>query len=589
MCCVAKIYSSILTTRLQNFLESNNILIDEQNGFRAARSCIDHIFVLTTLLRNRKSMGLSTFLAFVDYKKAFDSVDRSLLLYKLLGIGIFGKFYNAISAMFHNPRARVIFNEFSTDYFDCPIGVKQGDCISATLFAIFINDLAQEIKDCKIGIDLTELIDREEVPNIPSSLLFVNILLYADDIVCLADNEADMQELLLIVENWCRKWRLEVNLTKTNIMHVRPNRRPQSNYTFLFNWRPVEYCKLYKYLGMTLTEFVDYKITTEVLSDAAGRALGQIFSKTIKHGGLPYITYTTLIDCCVNSIAHYASEVWGFKSYDASLKLHLRAARFFLGLPKNAPIPAILADIDWLYPVYNTQIKMIRQFHRMLKMDNSRLTKIILLWDIKFTEKYPQFSTWSSEVREVFQSCELGYFYENLALFPLKETIGSLKSKMKLMQINDLKLKCANKPQLKKYVEFKNFEGKPPFLVKPLTFIQRKFLCKLSVSCLELRICTGRYTNTPEADRVCTVTEECRAESCVESESHYLFYCGAYRQMRQQWLDSVNVPENFDQLTDNCKIKMLINLDNVKATAQFIVEAFTHRNKLLFLNLNSNL
>ena len=61
MCCVAKIYSSILTTRLQNFLESNNILIDEQNGFRAARSCIDHIFVLTTLLRNRKSMGLSTF------------------------------------------------------------------------------------------------------------------------------------------------------------------------------------------------------------------------------------------------------------------------------------------------------------------------------------------------------------------------------------------------------------------------------------------------------------------------------------------------------------------------------------------------
>ena len=88
---------------------------------------------------------------------------------------------------------------------------------------------------------------------------------------------------------------------------------------------------------------------------------------------------------------------------------------------------------------------------------------------------------------------------------------------------------------------------------------------------------------------MCTVTEECRAELCVESESHYLFYCGAYRQMRQQWLDSVNVPENFDQLTDNCKIKMLINLDNVKATAQFIVEAFTHRNKLLFLNLNSNL
>ena len=195
----------------------------------------------------------------------------------------------------------------------------QQGVISASLFAIFINDLAQEIKDCKIGIDLTELIDSEEVPIIPYSLLFVNILLYADDIVCLADNEADMQELLFIVEKWCRKW---------------------SNYTFLFNLRPAEYCKKYKYLGMTLNEFMDYKITTEILSDVAGRALGQIFSKTIKHSGFPYITYTTLIDCCVNSIAHYVSEVWGFKSYDACLKLHLQAARFFLGQPKNPPFPA---------------------------------------------------------------------------------------------------------------------------------------------------------------------------------------------------------------------------------------------------------
>ena len=50
MCCVAKIYSTILNTRLQTFLETNNILADEQNGFRASRSCIDHIFSLCTIL-----------------------------------------------------------------------------------------------------------------------------------------------------------------------------------------------------------------------------------------------------------------------------------------------------------------------------------------------------------------------------------------------------------------------------------------------------------------------------------------------------------------------------------------------------------
>ena len=81
-------------------------------------------------------------------------------------------------------------------------------------------------------------------------------VLYADDIVCLAETENDWQQLLIIVENWCRKWRLEVNLDKTNVMHIRPKRKQQSKFTFLFNWRPVDYCKTYKYLGATLNEFL---------------------------------------------------------------------------------------------------------------------------------------------------------------------------------------------------------------------------------------------------------------------------------------------------------------------------------------------
>merc|ERR1711942_517805 len=103
----------------------------------------------------------------------------------------------AISSLYSNPRSRVILNnEYETQYFDCPVGVKQGDCLSPTLFAIFINDLATEIKDSNIGIILEEG-------------LLINILLYADDIVLLADNEEDMQSM---VECWCKKWRLEVNL-----------------------------------------------------------------------------------------------------------------------------------------------------------------------------------------------------------------------------------------------------------------------------------------------------------------------------------------------------------------------------------------
>ena len=126
LCCVAKISSGILDARLQNYLEKYKILEDEQNGFRASRSCIDHIFVFVTVLRNIKEVGKDSFLAFIDFKKAFDSVERNCLLLKLAKIGVNGKMYKAISSLYSNPRSRVILNDYETDYFDCPIGVKQG-------------------------------------------------------------------------------------------------------------------------------------------------------------------------------------------------------------------------------------------------------------------------------------------------------------------------------------------------------------------------------------------------------------------------------------------------------------------------------
>ena len=279
MCCVAKVYSKILNTRIQKYLESNNILVDEQNGFRASRSCIDHLFVLFTVLRNRKLSGNETFLCFIDYKKAFDSVERHLLLFKLSQVGINGNMYRAISSLYSNPKSRVILNDHETEYFDCPVGVKQGDCLSPTLFAIFINDLAIEIKNSNIGVILDEN-------------LAINILLYADDIVLMAENEEDLQSLIFMVESWCKKWRLEVNLTKTNIMHIRTSRKQQSKFMFIFDMQPVPYCTEYKYLGANINEYLDFNFTAQCLADSAGRALSSIITKMVKKMAVLYLMCT---------------------------------------------------------------------------------------------------------------------------------------------------------------------------------------------------------------------------------------------------------------------------------------------------------
>ena len=110
----------------------------------------------------------------------------------------------------------------------------------------------------------------------------VNVLLYADDIVLLAKNEEDLQSLLFLVENWCIKWRLEVNLSKTNILYIRGKMKSQSIFMFLLDKKPVPYCESYKYLGCSINEFLDFDFTVNQLADSAGRALGSVVTKMIK-------------------------------------------------------------------------------------------------------------------------------------------------------------------------------------------------------------------------------------------------------------------------------------------------------------------
>ena len=109
--CVYKLYSGILNQRLLNYLETSGFLAEEQNGFRKGRSCIDHIYSLSTIVYSRLQEGRPTFCGFVDFHKAFDGLNRDLLCYKLLIAGVDGYFYNAIKALYRKTMACVQVNE----------------------------------------------------------------------------------------------------------------------------------------------------------------------------------------------------------------------------------------------------------------------------------------------------------------------------------------------------------------------------------------------------------------------------------------------------------------------------------------------
>ena len=85
-----KLYASVLNNRIVNVAEDNQCFVDEQNGFRKNRSCSDHLFTLTSIIRNRKHIKLPTYVAFVDLDKVFDRIDRALFFFKLRKMGFRG-------------------------------------------------------------------------------------------------------------------------------------------------------------------------------------------------------------------------------------------------------------------------------------------------------------------------------------------------------------------------------------------------------------------------------------------------------------------------------------------------------------------
>ena len=111
---VYKIYCSVINKRLSKWVEDNDKVADEQNGFRRKRSTIDHVSSLTSLIETRKK----------DFKKAYDSINREQLWQRLSEIGVSGKLFKTINSLYSSVTSCVGVNNMHTDWFDVKCGLR---------------------------------------------------------------------------------------------------------------------------------------------------------------------------------------------------------------------------------------------------------------------------------------------------------------------------------------------------------------------------------------------------------------------------------------------------------------------------------
>ena len=559
--CIYKTYSTVINRRLLAYLENNKLLCDEQNGFRANRSCLEHIYTLYTIIKNRKNESKDTYVAFIDFTKCFDLIDRDMLYFKLVENGIDGKMYFTLKKMYSNTMSCININGNLTDWFYTTNGCRQGDVTSPTAFSILINDLLKEIKATQIGIKINDLI--------------LNILAYADDIVLLAESPEQLQSLINIMNKWCNKYRLIVNPGKSKVVHFRNPPKQQCDFNFqLGNDGPkLEIVENYKYLGTFFDEYLTFTKATEVLNAAANRALGGMINKFRSMRDMGYKTYSKLYESMVCPVMDYGSAIWGMKNYDKLEQVHHRAIRFFTGVHRLCPIPGYVGDMGWIDNVSRWKIERIRLWNRLIDTENERLVKKIFAWDCEVFNRTNK-SNFVSYVKQICSELNFNDCFTNQQ----KLDLSALRIRLTESMGEKWRDRALSKDKLIVYNQIKTSFGVDNFLLLNIDRYERSLLSQLRYGILPLRVETGRFVGESHNDRTCTL---CKSNN-VENETHFLFYCDLYKIQRQElYTKARELYNDWDTMTDYTK---LINLFDTmtRKFAKYVKSIFLIRRNTIY-------
>jgi hypothetical protein len=238
--CIGKLFTSVINERLSHYIEDSGLLGEEQAGFRQGYSTIDHTFTLKCIidlyLRRRKRL----YCAFIDYRKAFDTINRVALWQKLASCMINGKVLKVIYNMYDKAKSCVRNGGEISDYFPCQVGVKQGENLSPLLFAIYLNDLSATLAEKTKGLQYMSDEIRDVLSDDDIELyLKMYVLLYADDTILLAESATDLQGMLDTMEEYCNTWELDINVSKTKIV-IFSRGKVRNIPVFIYKEAPVE-------------------------------------------------------------------------------------------------------------------------------------------------------------------------------------------------------------------------------------------------------------------------------------------------------------------------------------------------------------
>ena len=321
-----KIMEHILVSQMMSHLERNNILTPQQHGFRKGHSCETQLLELTNDITKCLDEGHQRDIIILDFAKAFDKVNHSLLVMKLDHYGIRGTINRWIKDFLANRQQTVVVEGSTSEPAGVKSGVPQGSVLGPCLFLVYINDLPAKVEsDSRLFADDTA-VDRK-IEATPDTVI--------------------LQSDLTSLEKWEAMWDMAFHALKCIVLTACRGKDPIIA-DYKLHGQTLERVRSTGYLGLTIQSDGQWTEHIEAIALKGNRLLGflrrnlKIGSKAIKEQA-----YKMLLRPCLE----YACTVWDPHTDTECAKLERiqrRAARWVMNRHRNtSSVGEMLQTLEW--------------------------------------------------------------------------------------------------------------------------------------------------------------------------------------------------------------------------------------------------
>lgn len=323
-----KLLEVIVYEQIIEYIEENKILNIYQAGFRKQYSTETALqLVLEDWKRSLKD-GDYIIGVFLDLKRAFETIDRERLLMKLKAYGITGVVLEWFKNYLKNRVQKTKINDCVSDSCDINIGVPQGSILGPFLFILYINDLPNILKFCKIQM-------------------------FADDTLVYVKFQNPLQAVsamnneLKLVTNWLKVNKLKLNISKTKCLFLGKNFVTE-NIDIEIDDEKICIVDSFKYLGIILDSQLKFNEYYENLVRKISCKVG--YFKRVS-GNLSFfskkIVYNTII---YPNFLYCPSILWDANNhiFERLQVLQNKCMRVILNKDKYTSINFMLKELGWL-------------------------------------------------------------------------------------------------------------------------------------------------------------------------------------------------------------------------------------------------